>query len=1003
MPLFQKSVLNKYLRAIEPEQTEAAWGIYQAHFLNPAIQENIRNAKEEQYQEGFLDDLFVKVLGYVKAPQPDYNLTTELKNVKGAKKTDGAILKGDKALGVIELKGTSTTDLSKVQDQAFGYKNNQPGCVYVITSNFEKLRFYIDNAVDFLEFNLFTLSREDFDLLWLCLSADSLLRNTPKEIKKSSLTQEDEITKQLYKDYSQFRTEIFDDIRRRNPEHDPLVLFNKTQKLLDRFLFIFFAEDRLLLPPNSIRQIVNQWQDLRDKYDEYFPLYDRFKKYFGYMNTGYKGSKYEVFAYNGGLFEPDELLDSMKMDDALLYKHTTRLSNYDFESEVDVNILGHIFEHSLTEIETIQARLEGEEIDKSKSKRKKDGVFYTPKYITKYIVENTIGRLCEEKRNELGIDEEEYDKERKGRKKATLKHLSGLLETYREWLLDLKICDPACGSGAFLNQALEQLIAEHKYVDELKAKLLGNQLIFSEVENDILERNLYGVDINEESVDIAKFSLWLRTAKKGRKLNSLTNNIKCGNSLIDDSEVAGDKAFNWEHEFPEVFEKGGFDVVIGNPPYGAHFRKEEKNYITTNFESYQYKFESYLYFYEKGIQILKLNGFLSFITPELFLRLQKSENARKYLYKNSTLIELKFLGENVFSDVKVNSVILTLTLGSEERNKEFRIVTETSDSWLYSFERWGLTPLFKIEYEISPNDEKVISKILKNSTDLGSIGESIQGITPYDSYRGQSSELIASRAFHSKEKIDETCEKWLDGKNVNRYQLTEGEEWLRYGDWLAAPRDQNFFHEARLLFREVPGKNRRIQATYAEAPYYHGHSITPFKPNETENTRTIFTILGIVNSKLISWFAKFKLSNFSKKTFPKLNPKDIKQLPIHKEFRLIKLPVEHILEQNKNLLQKSSKFLKRVQDNLGIEKISKKLSRFYDYDFKTFLAELKRKKVKLSLSEQDRWEEYFNQYKSEIQELQAEIDRTDREIDQMVYELYGLTEKEIELVEQEMV
>lgn len=560
MSLFQNSVLNKYLKGLESEKVTQAYERFISHFHNPTIQENIRNSKEEQYQGEFLIDLFVNVLGYTKNPTPNFNLTTELKNIKGSKKTDGAILSRGlnplaKALAVIELKGTNTTDLSKVETQAFGYKNNQPGCNYVITSNFEKLRFYIDNAVDFEEFNLFQLSKERFDILWLCLSSEYLLKDIPKKIKDESLTQEENVTKKLYKDYASFRNEIFDAIQKENPEYDKLTLFKKTQKLLDRFLFIFFAEDRLLLPPNSIRSIVNQWTDLRDKYDAYFPLYDRFKKYFGYMNTGHKGQQHDIFAYNGGLFAPDEILDNIKINDDLLHKHTLNLSNYDFESEVSVNILGHIFEHSLNDIDEIQAEIQGVATEQSKTKRKKDGVFYTPKYITKYIVDHTVGKLCEEKKTELDIQEAEYEKERKGRQKATLKKLTQKLEDYRKWLLQITICDPACGSGAFLNQALEFLIAEHRYIDELQAKLFGDAMVLSEVENAILENNIYGVDINEESVEIAKLSLWLRTAQKGRKLTSLNNNIKCGNSLIDDPTVAGDKAFNWQKEFPEVFKE----------------------------------------------------------------------------------------------------------------------------------------------------------------------------------------------------------------------------------------------------------------------------------------------------------------------------------------------------------------------------------------------------------------------------------------------------------------
>ena len=136
-------------------------------------------------------------------------------------------------------------------------------------------------------------------------------------------------------------------------------------------------------------------------------MYDRFKKYFGYMNTGHKGHQHDIFAYNGGLFAPDEILDNIKINDDLLYKHTVNLSNYDFESEVSVNILGHIFEHSLNDIDEIQAEIQGVATEQSKTKRKKDGVFYTPKYITKYIVDNTVGKLCEEKKTELDIKEAE--------------------------------------------------------------------------------------------------------------------------------------------------------------------------------------------------------------------------------------------------------------------------------------------------------------------------------------------------------------------------------------------------------------------------------------------------------------------------------------------------------------------------------------------------------------------------------------------------------------------
>jgi len=449
MSLFQNSVVTKQLQNQDKTKLVAQWHVFKSHFHNPAIQDNIRNSKEEQYQGEFLIDLFVNVLGYTKNPTPNFTITTEYKNVKDSKKADGAILINDKVKAVIELKGTNTTDLNKIEVQAFGYKNNQPDCVYVITSNFEKLRFYIDNATEHVEFNLFHLTQKEFELLYLCLAYENIANDVPKKLKEQSLSKEKDITKALYTDYSLFKRELHHDLVKQNPGFDALELFKKSQKLLDRFLFLFFAEDRQLLPPNSVRLILNDWRDLQDR-DEDVRLYNRFKKYFEYLNTGFKGKRYDVFAYNGGLFKPDEVLDSIVIDDELLFKHALKLSDYDFQSEVDVNILGHIFENSLNELDEIKAQLEGTSIDKGTTKRKKDGVFYTPKYITKYIVDNTVGKLCMDKKAEINIVEEDYFSDKK-RTKVTKQPLLEKLTTYRNWLLQITICDPACGSGAFLN------------------------------------------------------------------------------------------------------------------------------------------------------------------------------------------------------------------------------------------------------------------------------------------------------------------------------------------------------------------------------------------------------------------------------------------------------------------------------------------------------------------------------------------------------------------------
>jgi type I restriction-modification system DNA methylase subunit len=1005
MSLFQNSVLNKYLRGLESEKVNEAYERFTSHFHNPTIQENIRNSKEEQYQGEFLIDLFVNIFGYVKNPTPNFNLTTELKNVKDSKKTDGAILKGEKALAVIELKGTNTTDLSKVETQAFGYKNNQTGCNYVITSNFEKLRFYIDNAVDFEEFNLFQLTKERFDILWLCLSSEYLLKDIPKKIKDESLTQEEKITKELYKDYASFRNEVFESIQKENPEYDKLTLFKKTQKLLDRFLFIFFAEDRLLLPPNSIRSIVNQWTDLRDKYDEYFTLYDRFQKYFDYMNTGHKGQQHEIFAYNGGLFAPDEVLDNIKINDDLLFKHTVNLSNYDFESEVSVNILGHIFEHSLNDIDEIQAEIQGISSDQSKTKRKKDGVFYTPKYVTKYIVDNTVGKLCEEKKTELDIQEAEYEKERKGRQKATLKKLTQKLEDYRKWLLQITICDPACGSGAFLNQALEFLIAEHQYIDELQAKLFGDAMILSEVENSILENNLFGVDINEESVEIAKLSLWLRTAQKGRKLTSLNNNIKCGNSIIDEPAIAGEKAFNWQNEFSEVFANGGFDIIIGNPPYAGRtsfISDIEKKFIRDNYKTSEGRFELYQLFIERSIVFTKNeNGYISLITPQTWLSIIQATKLRKEVLKNNELFEIIFLGKDIFPDASVDTVIFIISKGKKNNyinylNSSNLINTDLQNTEIQYSEI--NTSDFIIPSSSNNEYSSIEKKINNGSVNLEKIGEWSDGV------------IVAGKAKEfafSYEKTDESFFPMLIGRDVERYSMHwSGKYCCRDKNLIEEHnpsayrlREERMFKRRKILIRKT---GNSIVSTIDDSKYYYEQSLFSFGINDQSEFKLEF-IQSILNSNLANFLQK--MNSFSMKdTFPQIRIHWLKDFPIKKisvkNQQLFIDKTHFMLQQSNELLDKSNSFTSLLKSKYSLEKISKKLQNWYELKFGDFLKELKKQKIQFSLNEEADWMQYFNEQKVKAQTLKTEIDKTDKEINQIVYELYGLTEVEIKIVEE---
>jgi REP element-mobilizing transposase RayT len=1217
MAIFQKTVEHKYLKQLDAELINSKYLEFKSYFGNPDIQANIRNSKEEQYQEGFLRELFVKILGYKLNPTSNFNLTTEYKNIKDSKKADGAIILNDVVKAVIELKGTNTTDLSKIEAQAFGYKNNQPDCVYVVTSNFEKIRFYIDNAIEHIEFNLFTLSKTDFEVLYLCLSFESIKNGLPKKVKEESLSQEDVITKKLYQDYSLFKRELHQNLVSLNPQFDSLTLFKKSQKLLDRFLFLFFAEDRNLLPPNSVHLVLTDWRDLQER-DVEIPLYQRFKKYFEYLNTGYKGKRYDVFAYNGGLFKPDEVLDQILIDDELLFRHTYKLSDYDFASEIDVNILGHIFENSLNELDEINAQLAGETIDKTKTKRKKDGVFYTPKYITKYIVDNTVGKLCSEKKAELQLNEEDYNSDIK-RSIKTKQLLLEKLKTYQNWLLQLTICDPACGSGAFLNQALDFLITEHRYIDELQAKLLGVSLILSDVEKNILENNLFGVDLNEESVEIAKLSLWLRTAQPNRKLNDLNNNIKCGNSLIDDPAVAGDKAFNWHNEFPTIFHKndkkgwhitcathnsrysqrmldyhiewgdavwlsekeeiivieaiskiakddnlniiacnvcgdhlhlllvceekevshivqkiksisarecniamgrtiptsvvvgtgtrehaplsitstdsseqktrgtaqahlwtqkygckeitteeqlentivyirnnrvkhglpelggssggsrgssnkgacslvntmccsvehafrpeykGGFDVVIGNPPYVQSFslKEEEKQYIYSNYKTSEYQINTYGIFVEKVISLLKTNSLYGLIIPNYWLSTKYDSQLRKEVFVNNFAVEIVNTYQ-VFESAIVDTLLLTGQKRVPENEKT--IIKSVADNLKTIEERLNAINLGIWFFDDSKilsllNDDVTVSFnkefSLKGENTLKDYFSMYQGMKPYEESKGipsQTREMMNNKVYHSDAKLDETYLPLIGARHIKRYSLQTNEEFIKYGKNLAAPRDPEIFQGERILINRILSRTA-IDGVLVSETLINNTDVFNLIP-KSYNEVPIKTLFALIVSKLCATYFKKSNVNLNRDVFPKINVNTLETFPIpniaEEDNLKFNLFVDKMLSLNKELQETTQKFQRSLQRKFNLIELPGKLQDWYLLPYSDFIKELGKKKVKLSLSEEAEWEDYFLQELGKALSVKNQIDVTDKEIDQMVYQLYGLTDEEIAVVE----
>ena len=988
------------------------------NWINSLEKGILSKSKEEEFQGEFLNDIFSLILGAVNksSGKDEWNLQRETKTKIDGQKADGVIgffdVNGkDDVRAVIELKGPTISldqrqkrsgDTRTPVEQAFNYAPKYgKNCQWVIVSNYKEIRLYRSN--DMTEYEVFFLENLKDDLEFqkfiYILSFEALVGTANKKAKALELSEEYqknqiEIEKKFYNEYRNIRLHIFENMKENNPETDENTLLEKVQKLLDRFLFICFCEDKGLLEKDFFNTILKKGKDFGS-------IFDIFKVFCNWINLG--NPKENISHFNGGLFKNDDVLNSLNIDDKV-FEELKKISDYDFDSDLNVNILGHIFEQSISDIEELKKSISGEEFDQKKSKRKKDGIFYTPQYITKYIVENSIKNWLDDKRKELGEDdlpklnEKDYifDIAKKNYTKNYRKHIE-FWQQYREAVRNIKIIDPACGSGAFLITAFEFLLNYNKYLDDKIFDLVGTSDLFSDRTKKILQNNIFGVDLNKESVEITKLSLWLKTADKNKTLASLENNIKCGNSLIDDPEIAGNLAFNWEKEFPEIFANGGFDIVVGNPPYvSAEYISEiEKTFYEKNYYSAYGRQNLYIIFYEKAINLLKENGNLGFITPYTILKNMYYKEIREYILKNTSILEIiDFKGITVFQDAGVDSIILLL---KKEKRIEYDIkyinnikAFETQVYDINFFKSSQITEKDDLSIQFSKN-EKLLNKILdhKDNLKLKEIIDFKQGIITGGNKNFLVSEKLAN------------CEKVLTGTDFNRYKLFDSNQYIIYDiEKLHRPRKREIFEsKEKILLRQTGAFPICMLDTnqYFTLDTVHNGIL------KQENFNIKY-ILSLLNSKFIKFIYE-NLINESGKIFAQvkiiyIDELPIKNIPLEKQQPFIE-KADKILSLNKELQDLSQKFQRMLLRKFDLEKLSTKLQEWYLLDFSDFIKELKRLKVKLSLSQESEWEEYFLEEKSKAIAVDSEIKNTDKEIDSMAYKLYDLTDEEIKIIEEE--
>jgi hypothetical protein len=986
--------------------------------------------KEEQLQSDFLNEIFGDILGYKYKRDGEYNIEKEIKTEVDGKKPDGVLgffnEKQDVRV-VIELKGKSINLDNKQNDgktpveQAFSYTSKIQGVEWVILSNFKEIRLYKDFQGKYHLFNIEELAeskekRKEFRFL---LAKDRLFTKVQRQSPIYSLVKPKtlvEIENEFYQKYKKKRTIIKEELIKTNKEktltsRDYLYI---SQKLLDRMLFIAFCIKKEILLREKVEKRL---------YDEDYTFKERLNKLFELLNTG-KPETAGIPKLNGGLFAEDEDLKSLEISEEA-FNQLAGLYQYDFTSELDVNILGHIFEQSITDLE--------KEAEENTGQRKKDGIFYTPKEITRYIIENTIGKTLQEWKSESKTTKE-----------------------YVEKLKQITICDPACGSGAFLVEVFQFL----------KEKWQETGVDFKE--EDILKNNIYGVDINIGSIGITKLSLWLQSVSKNSPLISLENTIKIGDSVIDNEkltrtynkserkgetfvknidilnynskEEAIEKGvevtvnFKWQKEFPEVFANGGFDVVVGNPPYVRQERLGEmKRILEDEYEVYSGTADLYCYFYEKGCNILKPNGRLGFITSNKWMRAKYGEKLRNFILRDTKIEKfIDFKGEKIFETASVDSNILIF-----KRQKAQGYTFEVGDNLknLHEFESKNLSKdIFNIE---GGNLERSIKQKMEK---LGKPLKNWDVKINYGIKTGFNDAFIIDTKTKEElckkdPKSEEIIKPVLRGRDVSRYGYEWADLWIiftrrgadiekfpaiknhlmQYYEDLK-PKNNNekkgrkagsykwFEIQDNIAYYEDFGKEKIVWPcimTKESAFAFNDDKQYVLAPGNIIVGKDIKYLTCILNSKLVYFaFVKFYMGGG---IAGELKTNNLEQLPIPKISQEEQEPfvkkAQEMLALTKQFNELSSSFLKLLSADLRILNITKKLENWHNLKVDEFFAEVAKQNKNLSLSAKSEWIKHFEEEKKKALALQNQINKTDNEIDVMVYKLYNLTEEEIEIIE----
>lgn len=808
-----------------------------------------------------------------------------------------------------------------------------------------------------------------------------------------------EVDSEFLKEIETWREMLAKNMALRNPELDIGEMNFCVQRLIDRMIFLRICEDRGTEP-------LGQLQDIAKKDDMYRQL----------LNLFYRADA----KYNSGMFHfqpdkkrvtyPDELASKLKVDDKALKDIIKNLYYPDSPFQFDVipaDILGQVYEQFLGKVIRL-TKGHRAKVEEKPDVKKAGGVYYTPTYIVECIVEETVGKLCKEKApNEME---------------------------------KLRVLDPACGSGSFLIASYEHLLKEHLdwYVRNSPKKRQdcvfhgprGEWRLTLREKKRILLNSIFGVDIDSQAVEVTKLNLLLKALEGENKesvdnvvkwfrepaLPDLGNNIKCGNSLIDigimdslaglptdnrEKEMARIKPFNWEEEFPEIMEVGGFDAVIGNPPWGASFSEIELDYLRdVHQEIIVRMIDSYMYFIHQSSKILLgPDGRFGMIIPSTFLTQKDAERLRRFLIDHFGLEIVINLGQRVFGPKVLNtSTILVFSDDDSVKSQERIVVGDlrhyrpnekptklgevdavASKAWLDLVQSDSYASFFTLNL---PG----VALLQRLSESFPTFKEMIDGKIQRGVTSDYTDAHVVGSALAKSSKIEkEILRPVVLGKDITRYGRIDSSTSILY-----LTRDDNItkYPNARTHLENYRDKIKCKEVKEGKHPWFSLHR--PRNPDIFNSPKFI----GLTTTKDIcvaldesaDYYATDSLYLF------RLNP----ELDIHERF------VIGVLHSTcfQFLYQTNTQGEQRVIPQI-------KATKLYGLPFP--LPDLSNPVDKASHDKIVTLVESMQKLTKSIQEArtpdakthtQRMIRATEKEIDVLVYELYGLTEDEIKIVEE---